>query len=130
MSYNPTNWSDGDLVTSAKLNKIEQGITNIQGIKVVQATTIVDENTNYYTMTCTITPNELKEAFNNLQPVFVFDIQDNTIGIIISYYEDYSEYSCHMQWFGSSNNISELISNDPNEFFIETDDPNINPPTE
>ena len=28
MSYEPTNWKDGDLVTSAKLNKIEQGIAN------------------------------------------------------------------------------------------------------
>ena len=26
MSYNPTNWKAGDTVTSAKLNKIEQGI--------------------------------------------------------------------------------------------------------
>lgn len=26
MSYEPTIWKDGDLVTSAKLNKIEQGI--------------------------------------------------------------------------------------------------------
>ena len=129
MSYNPTNWSDGDLVTSAKLNKIEQGITNIQGIKVVQVTFPEDENTDYYTMICAITPNELKEAFNNLQPVFVFDIQDNRIGIIASQYEDDSKYSCYMQWLGSSN-TSELISNDPNEFFIETDDPNINPPTE
>ena len=28
MSYNPTQWSAGDTVTSAKLNKIEQGISN------------------------------------------------------------------------------------------------------
>ena len=28
MSYNPTQWSAGDIVTSAKLNKIEQGISN------------------------------------------------------------------------------------------------------
>lgn len=28
MSYEPTTWKDGDLVTSAKLNKIEQGIAN------------------------------------------------------------------------------------------------------
>ena len=28
MSYNPTNWQAGDTVTSAKLNKIEQGIKN------------------------------------------------------------------------------------------------------
>ena len=128
MSYTPTTWAAGDTVTSAKLNKIEQGITNIQEIKVVQATTIVDEDTNYYTTTYTITPNELIEAFN-LQPVFVFDTQDDRIGIIVSYYEDYSEYSCYMQWFGSPN-TSKLISNDSNEFFIETDDPNINPPME
>ena len=28
MSYNPTQWSAGDTVTSAKLNKIEQGISD------------------------------------------------------------------------------------------------------
>lgn len=28
MSYEPTNWQAGDTVTSAKLNKIEQGIKN------------------------------------------------------------------------------------------------------
>lgn len=31
MSYEPTTWKDGDLVTSAKLNKIEQGIANGSG---------------------------------------------------------------------------------------------------
>lgn len=28
MAYESTNWKDGDLVTSAKLNKIEQGIAD------------------------------------------------------------------------------------------------------
>lgn len=28
MAYEPTNWSDGDIVTAEKLNKIEQGVTN------------------------------------------------------------------------------------------------------
>lgn len=28
MSYEPTTWKDGDLVTSAKLNKLEQGVAN------------------------------------------------------------------------------------------------------
>ena len=28
MSYTPTTWKSGDVVTSEKLNKIEQGITN------------------------------------------------------------------------------------------------------
>ena len=36
MSYNPTNWSDGDLVTSAKLNKIEQGIADSGNVIVLE----------------------------------------------------------------------------------------------
>lgn len=28
MSYEPTNWKSGDVVTSTKLNKMEQGIAN------------------------------------------------------------------------------------------------------
>ena len=31
MSYEPTTWKSGDTVTSAKLNKIEQGIANAGG---------------------------------------------------------------------------------------------------
>ena len=35
MSYEPTVWKDGDLVTSAKLNKLEQGVTN-GGVHIVE----------------------------------------------------------------------------------------------
>lgn len=31
MSYEPTNWKDGDLVTAKKLNKLEQGVANSGG---------------------------------------------------------------------------------------------------
>ena len=31
MSYEPTNWKSGDVVTSAKLNKMEQGIASAGG---------------------------------------------------------------------------------------------------
>lgn len=30
MAYEPTTWSDGDLITAEKLNKMEQGIKNEQ----------------------------------------------------------------------------------------------------
>lgn len=40
MSYTPTQWKDGDLVTSAKLNKLEQGVANGGGIMVIHE----DEN--------------------------------------------------------------------------------------
>jgi len=35
MTYNPTTWKAGDTVTSAKLNKMEQGIANSGGMMVV-----------------------------------------------------------------------------------------------
>ena len=31
MSYEPTQWNSGDIVTSAKLNKLEQGVANAGG---------------------------------------------------------------------------------------------------
>ena len=31
MSYEPTNWQTGDIVTSTKLNKLEQGVANAGG---------------------------------------------------------------------------------------------------
>ena len=40
MAYEPTNWQAGDIVTSAKLNKLEQGVANSGGILVVHE----DEN--------------------------------------------------------------------------------------
>lgn len=38
MAYEPTNWKSGDVVTSAKLNKLEQGVAGAGGILVVHAT--------------------------------------------------------------------------------------------
>lgn len=40
MSYEPTNWKTGDVVTSAKLNKLEQGVADagVSGILIVHDT--------------------------------------------------------------------------------------------
>lgn len=35
MSYEPTNWKSGDVVTSAKLNKLEQGVADAGGVMLV-----------------------------------------------------------------------------------------------
>ena len=45
MAYSPTEWKTGDVVTSAKLNKIEQGIAD--GVMVVQVN--FDAQTEEYT---------------------------------------------------------------------------------
>lgn len=39
MSYTPTNWKSGDVVTSAKLNKLEQGVVNAGGALLVETNT-------------------------------------------------------------------------------------------
>lgn len=38
MAYEPTNWKTGDVVTSAKLNKLEQGVADGSGVLVVHST--------------------------------------------------------------------------------------------
>ena len=46
MSYEPTNWKSGDTVTSAKLNKMEQGIASA----VFKPIAIMDEQTGTITL--------------------------------------------------------------------------------
>ena len=48
MSYTPTNWASGDIITTEKLNKIEQGISEVSNINsgssgIVQGPLIVSE---------------------------------------------------------------------------------------
>jgi len=43
MSYEPTTWKSGDTVTSAKLNKMEQGIANAGGGGGALVVHVVDE---------------------------------------------------------------------------------------
>ena len=59
MSYTPTTWKAGDTVTSAKLNKIEQGIANNGGILIVRTT--YDEDTQVET--CDHTWQEIYDAY-------------------------------------------------------------------
>lgn len=69
MSYEPTNWKSGDVVTSAKLNKLEQGVA-AGGVFVVTATE--DNETNSTTLNKSY--NEIKAAMMAGQmPVIVTD---------------------------------------------------------
>ena len=48
MSYEPTNWKPGDTVTSAKLNKMEQGIANNNNV-IIETCEYYEEDAGYYT---------------------------------------------------------------------------------
>lgn len=45
MSYTPTLWTTGDVITATKLNKIEEGIANAGGM-VIQITRLQDDSGN------------------------------------------------------------------------------------
>lgn len=61
MAYEPTNWKTGDVVTSAKLNKLEQGVAAGSGVLVVHST--YDESTQ--TVTLDKTWQEIYDASHN-----------------------------------------------------------------
>lgn len=61
MSYEPTNWKSGDVVTSAKLNKLEQGVAAAGGGGVLVVNTTYDESTE--TTTCDKTGQQILSAF-------------------------------------------------------------------
>lgn len=74
MSYEPTTWKDGDLVTSAKLNKMEQGIAGSGGMVVVHGT--IDQSNG--TMVLDKTWQEIYDAAPN---VILVTGDDNGKGI-------------------------------------------------
>lgn len=65
MNYEPTNWKDGDLVTSAKLNKLEQGVANGGG-----SVFMIDLQENGpHSYTSLVTYEEIEEACKDQMPV-------------------------------------------------------------
>lgn len=133
MSYTPTNWKAGDIVTSAKLNKMEQGIAAGGGIKIVHLTeedassendsnllkaTIPDEPAEPI-IKLDITPNELMDAFENGEIVIIMELHSGLSGfqsLISDFYYDGTMYVVR------ASNLSPFTSSDPNEYFIQ--DPN------
>lgn len=60
MSYEPTNWVNGDLITAEKLNKLENGIKNISNNSC--AYIINPEDPDIADLMLTKTYNEIKNA--------------------------------------------------------------------
>lgn len=63
MSYEPTNWKSGDVVTSAKLNKLEQGVAAAGGVLVVNVTESEVEGS--MVSTCDKTAGEMAAALES-----------------------------------------------------------------
>lgn len=136
MSYTPTNWKAGDVVTSAKLNKMEQGIAASGGIRIVH---LIEENassgdnpkllradsqptTPDPILQLDITPNELMDAFDN-EEIVVIIVNEGTSEnfwitqcLIHGFVYDGTTYTV------TTDSFPEFTSSDPDEYF--TYDPN------
>lgn len=110
MSYEPTNWKAGDVVTSAKLNKMEQGIAASGGIRIVSLLISV-----VGTIHMTITPNELINAFQNSEIIIVSGVDTeghNFQSLISNYHYDGTTYTVQI-----NESIPSLTSSDPDTNF-------------
>lgn len=116
MSYTPTNWKAGDIVTSAKLNKIEQGIAASGGIRIVHWT--MDDSSGGKllnpSMQLDITPNELIDAFENEEIIVVMGYEDarGFQSLMSEFYYNDETYIVTIE------NFPEFTSSDPDEYFI------------
>ena len=73
MSYEPTNWKDGDLVTSAKLNKMEQGIAGNNGSSILKVGIVIEGDDASLDKTF----KEIRDAIKEQIPVYVCGGSDN-----------------------------------------------------
>lgn len=114
--YNPTNWQAGDTVTSAKLNKIEQGIAN-GGIRIVHAIEIEPsgevvqeisegeqaQNNTSPDMHLDITPNDLEDMLNNGQlPILLYEDVSNDREIYMPFSGYVKQTGTYICAFGDS----------------------------
>lgn len=68
MSYTPTEWSSGDLITAERLNKMENGIAGSGGAYIVNAVT--NAETGIVTLDKTFL--EIETAYLAGKPVFIY----------------------------------------------------------
>lgn len=121
MSYEPTNWKDGDLVTSAKLNKMEQGIANGVNFEVINMEMTLNQETFSYSFSLDKTAGEIIDILKSGKHILVISTPDmsemlygtpasdvydyiNAIPINVHYApNDNIQISLFSPWFGSSN---------------------------
>ena len=112
MNYTPTIWSNGMKITAARLNKIENGITNITAPSVLILVPTITQGTTYNTITLNYSYNDIKNAFLSGTNIY-YMANEYTYAIIetIEFYEYENTYECYINEFDffSKNASSNLI---------------------
>lgn len=97
MSYEPTNWQTGDIVTAEKLNNMESGISSAGNTLIIEPTiteTEIQLNTSFNNIYNTymsgknivIKYSSTTEMDNSINTIFPFTIHQITINENISFY--------------------------------------------
>ena len=108
MSYTPTEWKTGDVVTSAKLNKLEQGVADAGGVLVVTAT--VDGDTT----TLDKTYAEIKAAvLAGQMPFIVVNELESNNSIVVTQISYLYESTDNQTWSVSDSSNTEYSADDP-----------------
>ena len=99
MSYTPTEWKKGDLITSEKLNKIEEGIVDAASSSGGgSGVFIVHGNNDGSNLVLDKTLGEIKTAFASETPIFLYVNEDDAQ--IMSYIHGY--------WYRGKDRIYEI----------------------
>lgn len=121
MSYTPTNWQTGDVITAEKLNNIENGIASIMP-EIFEFESDYDDATGDYRLSATW--QEIHDAFN--QGCFVrFIYSSDDPGLLaagmsnaISVQNESETYTVIVEWamanMGASYVTDRYSTNDPN----------------
>lgn len=89
MAYEPTNWKSGDVVTSAKLNKLEQGVVDANAVLVVRESW----NESSYVWDCTY--EEIYQHMSNGGAVVLIPAMSNVPEPVMSviFDDDYEVFA-------------------------------------
>ena len=99
MSYNPTNWSTGDIVSAEKLNKIEHGIVEAAssgGGSGPLVVTFSDKNHDIYRFVSNVLSTDITAALNAKRPVDMY-LEHYANGTAVTHYIEKINYIWDMQ---------------------------------
>lgn len=92
MSYTPTEWKTGDVITAEKLNKLEDGVANAGGDSgggVLIATITESPEDDFSEYSCNKTFNELLQAIEERKKVYLTDPYNGNIKIGVTNYDEF-----------------------------------------
>ena len=79
MSYTPTNWQTGDIVSSQRLNKLEEGVKNAYDVMVINGTvSISDRDGTVNGVTLQAQAGEIFDAAMAGTPIFLHYTDDSS----------------------------------------------------